>query len=121
MLDRILAILRWPIDVILMFLGVTAAYLHDLEEGLTQAQEEIQAWQTGEGERHLNPQIAFSKWAECPGCQKQLSDLLSTNYQEQLDQMTEPQAKEIARKFKLWPPPNIEIGDNLLSGRRSRR
>ena len=31
MLDRILAILRWPIDVILMFLGVTAAYLHDLE------------------------------------------------------------------------------------------
>jgi DNA repair exonuclease SbcCD ATPase subunit len=87
------------------------AEVETLKSQLAETQSQLQQWLSGELHHEFSPEA----YANCPDCGPKLQTHIIGKVQEALTNLSPKQAKEIARRYKLWPPPDIELPNGLGS------
>ena len=81
----------------------------DTFKGQSEAtRDQLRKWETGEN--HLQAPDMLNLLLSCPNCRPTLEAFAQKQRQEAVAALTPDQVKELARKFKFWPPPTIDLG-----------
>ena len=86
----------------------------DFRAELEATAHELHRWQNGQ--RHLQASDILDLLLTCPTCRATLDAFAGRIRQEAISGLTADQVKQIAKSQQWWPPPPIELPDNLFSG-----
>jgi len=82
------------------------------QERVKELARELGEWQNGHHHHHVSDVLEG-----CPTCQESFRSAVDSVRGQILESVSDEEARDIAKKHGLWPPPVIRIPDNMLPER----